>query len=72
MPNWRASVFSLLAGVVTEVSVLISHGAVVAREYGLPSLLGVPDVTRILEDGEEVLLDADAGTILRLTKQEAS
>lgn len=61
-------VFPLVVGIVTEVGGLISHGAVVAREYGLPSILGIPEVTRILEDGEEIVLDADNGVIIRLSK----
>lgn len=61
-------VFPLIVGIITEVGGLISHGAVVAREYGLPSVLSVPNVTRILEDGEEIVLDADSGVIIRLSK----
>ena len=61
-------VFPLIAGLITEVGGLISHGAVVAREYGLPCLIGIPKVTQILEDGEQVILDADNGTIVRLSK----
>lgn len=61
-------IFPLCSGVITEVGGLISHGAVVAREYGLPSVLGIPNVTRILEDGEEIILDADEGAIIRLDK----
>jgi pyruvate,water dikinase len=65
-------VFPMISGIITEVGGLISHGAVVAREYGLPSLIGIPDVMRILEDGEEIILDADNGTIVRLSKGENS
>lgn len=61
-------IFPLCSGIITEVGGLISHGAVVAREYGLPSVLGIPNVTRILEDGEEIILDADKGAIIRLDK----
>lgn len=62
-------VFPLISGIITEVGGLISHGAVVAREYGLPSVIGIPDVTRILQDGEEIILDADNGAIIRLSKK---
>jgi phosphohistidine swiveling domain-containing protein len=61
-------VFPMITGIITEVGGLVSHGAVVAREYGLPSLIGIPDVMRILQDGEEIILDADNGTIIRLSK----
>jgi len=61
-------VFPLILGIITEVGGLISHGAVVAREYGLPSVIGIPNVTKIIADGEEIILDADNGTIVRLDK----
>lgn len=60
--------FPIISGIITEVGGLISHGAVVAREYGLPSVLGVQDVTRILQDGEQIILDADRGSIIRVSK----
>lgn len=63
-------VFPIIAGLVTEMGGMISHGAVVAREYGLPCLLGVANATQILQDGERVLLDADRGQLLRLDKQQ--
>lgn len=63
-------VFTLISGIITEVSGLVSHGAVIAREYGLPAIIGIPNVTKILEDGEEILLDADKGTITRLSAVE--
>uniref|UniRef100_A0A6G1S5D7 Putative phosphoenolpyruvate synthase n=1 Tax=Aceria tosichella TaxID=561515 RepID=A0A6G1S5D7_9ACAR len=65
-------VFPMISGIITEVGGLVSHGAVVAREYGLPSLIGIPDVMRIIEDGEEIILDADNGIIIRLNKQLSS
>lgn len=65
-----SAVFPLISGVITEVGGLISHGAVVAREYGLPSVIGVPNVTKILRDDEEVILDADNGFIVRLNKEQ--
>lgn len=61
-------IYNLASGYITEVGGLLSHAAVIAREYGLPSVIGIPDVTRILEDGEEVILDADKGSIVRLSK----
>lgn len=65
-------IFPLISGIITEVGGLISHGAVVAREYGLPSVIGIPDITRILHDGEEIILDADNGAIIRLDKPQAN
>lgn len=63
-------IFPLISGVITEVGGLISHGAVIAREYGLPSVIGVENVTKILKSGEEVVLDADEGAIIRLSQQQ--
>ncbi|XP_069169754.1 rifampicin phosphotransferase-like [Procambarus clarkii] len=59
--------FPLLAGVVTEIGGLISHGAVVAREYGLPCVVGVARVTSLIHSGDKILLNATRGTITRLT-----
>lgn len=55
--------FPLLAGVVTELGGLFSHGAVVAREYGLPCLVGVVGATSALQSGDQVLLDSTSGTL---------
>ncbi|XP_076059223.1 rifampicin phosphotransferase [Oratosquilla oratoria] len=58
--------FPLLAGVVTEIGGLVSHGAVVAREYGLPCVVGCRGITRILQSGDRIVLNAVDGTIFRL------
>ena len=43
--------FPLVAGLVTEIGGLISHGAVVAREYGIPCVVNIPDATVIIQNG---------------------
>ena len=58
--------FAIIAGLVTDVGSAVSHGAVVAREYGLPAVLNTGNATRILKTGERVVLDGDRGTIERL------
>ena len=55
-----------LSGLVTEIGGLISHGAVIAREYGLPSLVGVQNATQVLHTGDIVLLDTENGEIVKL------
>ncbi|OQR66881.1 putative phosphoenolpyruvate synthase-like [Tropilaelaps mercedesae] len=55
--------FPLISGIVTELGGLISHGAVVAREYGLPSIVGCHGATQMFRSGEEVLLDGNLGVI---------
>lgn len=58
--------FPLLSGVVTELGGLFSHGAVVAREYGLPCLVGVVGATAAIRSGDKVLLDSTRGTLTLL------
>lgn len=58
--------FPILSGVVTELGGLISHGAVVAREYGLPCIIGATNATAIIKDGEQICMDASAGIIVKL------
>lgn len=60
--------FPVLAGVVTELGGLISHGAVVAREYGLPCLVGVTGATQTFSSGDIVTLDAVRGNISLVTR----
>ena len=52
-----------LAGLVTEVGSPISHGAVVAREYGLPAVMSVHDAMERLTEGAWVRIDGGAGTV---------
>jgi len=42
---------------------MMSHGAVVAREYGIPAVVGVPDATARIATGEHVTVDGSAGTV---------
>ncbi|GAB6028776.1 hypothetical protein CHUAL_004591 [Chamberlinius hualienensis] len=62
--------FPLLAGIVTEIGGLISHGAVIAREYGLPCLIAAEDATKIFRSGDEVVLNATKGTIELISSNE--
>lgn len=55
--------FALTSAVVTTVGGIASHAAIVAREHGIPSVVGVPDATRRLRDGMTVRVDGTAGTI---------
>ncbi|MBK9754032.1 MAG: pyruvate, water dikinase [Nannocystis sp.] len=58
--------FSVAAGLVTEIGGTLSHGAVVAREYGLPAVVDLPGATRVFRTGDRLLLDADRGRVRRL------
>ncbi len=58
--------FLLAAGVVTELGGPLSHAAVVAREFGVPSVVNVDGVTRALRTGDRIRIDGDRGTVERL------
>ena len=58
--------FSLIAGLVTDVGSAVSHGAVIAREYGLPCIVNAQIATSTLQTGERIRLDAETGIITRL------
>lgn len=55
--------YSLIGGLVTEVGSALSHGAVVAREYGLPLVVNVSNAVHIINTGDVIELDATAGTV---------
>lgn len=61
-PAWTP-LFGVVAAVVTETGGLLSHAAIVARELGLPAVLGVPDAADALHDAATVTVDGEAGTV---------
>ncbi len=61
-PAWTP-LFGVAAGLVTEFGGLLSHSGVVAREYGLPAVLGIPEVMRLLHDGDEIEVDGACGAV---------
>ncbi len=58
--------FSLIGGLVTDLGSVVSHGAVIAREYGLPCVVNTRDGTRFFQSGDCIRLDGDKGTVERL------
>ncbi|WP_242206506.1 PEP/pyruvate-binding domain-containing protein [Aestuariivivens insulae] len=64
-PGW-AMVFPLIGGLIAERGGALSHGAIVAREFGIPAVIGIPNITDILNDNDEVILDGDLGKIQML------
>src|SRR5579859_2900016 len=52
-PSWTP-LFVSIKGLVTEVGGLMTHGAVIAREYGLPAVVGVENATRLIKDGQRI------------------
>lgn len=63
-PGW-APLFPTASGLIVERGSTLSHSAVVARELGLPTVVGVENATRLLDQGEVVRLDGQLGTIER-------
>jgi pyruvate,water dikinase len=56
----------MIAGLVTDVGSAVSHGAVIAREYGLPAIVNTRTATRMINTGDRIRLDADTGTVTLL------
>lgn len=61
-PSW-APLFVGVAGLVTEVGGLMTHGAVIAREYGLPAVVGVAGATRQIRDGQRIRVHGTGGYV---------
>ncbi|QHC23858.1 rifamycin-inactivating phosphotransferase [Streptomyces sp. GS7] len=61
-PSW-SPLFVGIAGLVTEVGGLMTHGAVIAREYGLPAVVGVEQATRLIRDGQRIRVHGTDGYI---------
>ena len=61
-PSWTP-LFVTIKGLVTEVGGLMTHGAVIAREYGLPAVVGVDHATRLIRDGQRIRVDGTDGYV---------
>ena len=61
-PSWTP-LFVAIAGLVTEVGGLMTHGAVIAREYGLPAVVGVEHATRLILDGQRIRVHGTDGYV---------
>jgi pyruvate,water dikinase len=61
-PGW-ALVFFLIKGLVMERGGMLSHGAILAREYGIPTVVAVKDATRRIAQGQTVLVNGDRGVV---------
>jgi pyruvate,water dikinase len=68
-PGW-VMIFPLVTGMIMERGSLLSHSAIVARELGIPAVVGVEDACRWLKDGDWVELDGASGTIRKLEHHE--
>ncbi|MGB5962812.1 MAG: putative PEP-binding protein [Coleofasciculaceae cyanobacterium] len=70
-PDWLP-LLKQAAGIVTERGGMTSHGAIVARELGIPAVVNVADVTKLIETGESLVVDGDKGEIHRLGSREGA
>ena len=61
-PSWT-TLFVTINGLVTEVGGLMTHGAVIAREYGLPAVVGVEHATRLIRDGQRIRVNGTDGYV---------
>ncbi|HVB75820.1 MAG TPA: PEP-utilizing enzyme [Ktedonobacteraceae bacterium] len=61
-PGWTP-VFPLVSGLVLEIGGQLSHGAIVAREYGIPAVLNVQGAMHRIRDGQVIIVDGDTGKV---------
>ncbi len=61
-PSWTP-LFVSVKGLVTEVGGLLTHGAVIAREYGLPAVVGVENATKLIKDGQRIRIHGTEGYV---------
>jgi pyruvate,water dikinase len=61
-PSWTP-LFVAITGLVTEVGGIMTHGAVIAREYGLPAVVGVEHATRLIRDGQRIRVHGTDGHV---------
>jgi len=61
-PSWTP-LFVSIKGLITEVGGLMTHGAVIAREYGLPAVVGVENATKLIKDGQQIRLNGTDGYV---------
>jgi rifampicin phosphotransferase len=61
-PAWT-SLFAMASAVVTDIGGPLSHGSIVAREYGIPAVMGTGVATKRIRDGQMITVDGEAGTV---------
>jgi pyruvate,water dikinase len=69
-PGWTP-LFVSISGLVTEVGGLMTHGAVIAREYGLPAVVGVENATKLIRDGDWIIVNGTDGYVISNTNERA-
>jgi pyruvate,water dikinase len=61
-PAWTP-LFAQARGLVTDIGGILAHGSIVAREYGIPAVMGTGNATQRIVDGQEITVDGSAGTV---------
>ena len=62
-PAWTP-LFAQALGLVTDIGGILAHGSIVAREYGIPAVLGTGNATQRIVTGQRITVDGDSGTVL--------
>jgi phosphoenolpyruvate synthase/pyruvate phosphate dikinase len=62
-PGWTP-LFLTAGGLVMEMGGPMSHGAIVAREYGIPAVVGAPGATEVITTGQTITVDGSSGIVL--------
>jgi pyruvate,water dikinase len=70
-PAW-SPYFVTAAGLVVEQGGILSHGSIVAREYGLPAVTNAASATRVIRTGDLVQVDGNRGRVTILTRESAA
>jgi len=63
-PGWTP-LFLRVSAIVVETGGFLSHGAIVAREYGIPAVANIPGILNALRDGESITVDGSRGSVFR-------
>lgn len=53
----------MIGAAVIEIGSTLSHAAIVAREFGLPAVVNIPQATQLIQDGQQIRVDGDSGRI---------
>ena len=61
-PAWT-QLFAHASGLVTDIGGILGHGSIVAREYGIPAVVGTGNITRRVKSGQTLAVDGDSGTV---------
>ncbi|KAF1086196.1 Chondramide synthase cmdD [Sporotomaculum syntrophicum] len=61
-PGWTP-LFLKVSAIVMETGGFLSHGSIVAREYGIPAVVNIPGAMKVIKDGQLITVDGDGGKV---------